>query len=116
MEFIGRTEEMRILQDQYDRTEHPFVIIKGRRRVGKSRLIREFCKDKDTLYFQADKEDAKAILMSFCNKLSEELGTPIGRMGSWADAMKLYTRLSDPEKKIHVIDEFQYITKSDRNA
>ena len=116
MEFIGRTEEMRILQDQYDRTEHPFVIIKGRRRVGKSRLIREFCKDKDTLYFQADKEDAKAILMSFCNKLSEELGTPIGRMGSWADAMKLYTRLSDPEKKILVIDEFQYITKSDRNA
>ena len=116
MEFIGRTEEMKILQDQYDRVEHPFAIIKGRRRVGKSRLIREFCKDKNAFYFQADKEDAKSILMSFCDKLSDEMETPIGRIGSWTDAMKLYVRLSGPVKRILVIDEFQYITKSDRNA
>ena len=116
MDFIGRTEEMRILQDQYDRVEHPFVIVKGRRRVGKSRLIREFCKDKDTLYFQADKEDANAILMSFCDKLSEEFDAPVGKMDSWTAAMKLYVRLSGQGKKILVIDEFQYLTKSDRDA
>ena len=116
MEFIGRTEEMKVLQDQYERVEHPFVIIKGRRRVGKSRLIKEFCKDKDSLYFQADKEDAKAILVSFCERISEKYEIPVGKMDSWTDAMKLYVRLSGHGKKIFVIDEFQYITKSDRNA
>ncbi len=116
MDFIGREQEMRILQDQYDRVEHPFVIIKGRRRVGKSRLIKEFCKDKDALYFQADKEDANAILFSFCNKLSEELGIQIGKMGSWKDAIELYIKYSNDKRRILIIDEFQYITKSDRNA
>ena len=116
MDFIGREREMEVLQYQYESVEHPFVIIKGRRRVGKSRLITEFCKDKDTLYFQADKEDAKAILMSFCEKLSDKFGTPTVKMESWTAAMKLYLRLSGPNRKILVIDEFQYIVKSDRNA
>ena len=111
MDFIGRECEMEVLQYQYESVEHPFVIIKGRRRVGKSRLITEFCKDKDALYFQANKEDAKSILMSFCEKLSEELETPIGRAESWTSAMKLYLKLSGPNRKILVIDEFQYIVK-----
>ena len=116
MDFIGRAREMEVLQYQYGSVEHPFVIIKGRRRVGKSRLIMEFCKDKDALYFQADKEDAKSILMSFCEKLSEELGAPMVRAESWTAAMKLYLKLSGPNRKILVIDEFQYIVKSDKNA
>ena len=116
MDFIGREREMEVLQYQYENVEHPFVIIKGRRRVGKSRLIMEFCKNKDALYFQADKEDAKAILISFCEKLSEKLATPIGRAESWTAVMKLYLKLSGSKRRILVIDEFQYITKADRNA
>ena len=116
MDFIGREQEMKVLQDQYDRIDHPFVIIKGRRRVGKSRLIREFCKDKDAFYFQADKEDPKAILFSFCDKISERMNVPAVRTDSWTDAIRMFLKLSGPGRRILVIDEFQYITKTDRNA
>jgi AAA+ ATPase superfamily predicted ATPase len=40
--FVGREEEMKILKERMDRTAASFVAIKGRRRIGKSRLIAEF--------------------------------------------------------------------------
>ena len=67
MKFIGRDEEMSVLENQFEKVEHPFVIIKGRRRVGKCRLIHEFCRNKDAFHFQFDKEDNSAILQSFYN-------------------------------------------------
>ena len=59
-------------------------------------------------------EDPKDF--TFCERISEKYEIPVGKMDSWTDAMKLYVRLSGHGKKIFVIDEFQYITKSDRNA
>ena len=116
MEFIGRKKEVEILENQYSNIEHPFIIIKGRRRVGKSRLIKEFCHNKDALYFQSDKEDGYAILQSFCKKLSEYCRTDISGIDSWQSAISLFVKLSGPGRRILVIDEFQYITKADKNA
>ena len=44
MDFMGREKEMTLLDAEF-RKDHSLVIIKGRRRVGKSRLIEEFLKD-----------------------------------------------------------------------
>lgn len=46
MDFMGREKEMTLLDAEF-RKDHSLVIIKGRRRVGKSRLIEEFLKDKE---------------------------------------------------------------------
>ena len=43
MDFIGREKEMSLLNEEFSK-DHSFIIIKGRRRVGKSRLIEEFLK------------------------------------------------------------------------
>jgi len=40
--FIGREEEMKVLKGRLGRRSASFVAIKGRRRIGKSRLIQEF--------------------------------------------------------------------------
>ena len=45
MKFIGRTNELAALEKEYQR-ESSFVVIYGRRRVGKTRLIKEFIKKK----------------------------------------------------------------------
>ena len=50
MDFMGREKEMTLLDAEF-RKDHSLVIIKGRRRVGKSRLIEEFLKDKEHLYY-----------------------------------------------------------------
>src|SRR5271156_6149339 len=44
--FIGRTEELTTLDSLFSKRSSCFVVIKGRRRIGKSRLVEEFAKGK----------------------------------------------------------------------
>lgn len=113
MDFIGREQELAFLNLQYE-LEHPLTIVTGRRRVGKSALILEFLKDKNSLYFEVDRETGSAILRSFSNKVSETIGRPIGEFRSWSDAIHAYMELSPRGRKVLVIDEFQYIAMSDK--
>ena len=55
MKFIGRKNEMAKLGAEYKR-DSSFVVIYGRRRVGKTTLIKEFLKDKTAFYFLATEE------------------------------------------------------------
>ena len=48
--FIGRKRELHVLEAEYAKPSS-FVVIYGRRRVGKTTLIKEFIKDKQALYF-----------------------------------------------------------------
>ena len=54
MNFVNREKEMETLEREYKK-ENSFVVIYGRRRVGKTTLIKEFIKDKKAFYFFADK-------------------------------------------------------------
>ena len=86
MEFIGRDEELKILEEQYA-LDHSFVILKGRRRVGKSRLLEEFLKDKEHLYFEVDRETSASILTSLSAEISGTSGISLG-FRSWSDALR----------------------------
>ena len=55
MKFIGRRRELESLETAYQ-TDGGFVVIYGRRRVGKTTLIKEFIKDKLAFYFLATEE------------------------------------------------------------
>lgn len=114
MDFIGRKEEIKFLEDQY-RSEHPLVLVTGRRHVGKSTLIEKFIEGKPTLYFEVDRETSKAILRSFSAAVSKSVGRTLGEFGEWRDAISAYVELSDGVKKIIVLDEFQYISESDKD-
>ena len=55
MEFLGRKGELSKLNAEYSR-DSSFVVIYGRRRVGKTTLIKEFLKEKTAFYFLATEE------------------------------------------------------------
>ena len=55
-EFIDRQEEMQTLDNEYARKGSSFVVLYGRRRVGKTTLISEFIKNKNALFFLATEE------------------------------------------------------------
>ena len=55
MKFIGRKMELEKLNAEYER-DGGFVVIYGRRRVGKTTLIKEFLKKKTAFYFLATEE------------------------------------------------------------
>lgn len=108
MEFFGREEEMSLLNTEFDK-DCSLVIIKGRRRVGKSRLIEEFLRGKEHLYYEVDSETRQSILSNLSKKVSGGLNV---KFNTWSDALKYY--VSDrPGKKVIAIDEFQYAVRAD---
>ena len=54
-EFIGREDEIRALRRELDRKRPSVAIVRGRRRVGKSRLLVEVTRGRPTIYYQATK-------------------------------------------------------------
>ena len=48
--FVGRKKELNKLERLYSSNRFEFAVIYGRRRVGKTTLIREFCKNKKAIY------------------------------------------------------------------
>ncbi|HDI02612.1 MAG TPA: ATP-binding protein, partial [Candidatus Aenigmarchaeota archaeon] len=52
--FVNRENELKILEDRYRSKKPEFLILYGRRRVGKTELILHFIKDKPSVYFLAE--------------------------------------------------------------
>jgi uncharacterized protein len=67
--FIGREKELKNLNTLYDTGKFQFPVIYGRRRVGKTALINEFTKDKDTIYFTGIETNAKQNLENFSRSI-----------------------------------------------
>lgn len=107
MDFIGREKELAILEEEYS-GEHSFIVTIGRRRVGKTRLLTEFSKNKNALYFLATQSDDNSNLEDFSIALSEYSGKTYGKFTRWQDAFKAFAEI-DTDKKILIIDEFQYL-------
>ena len=53
MFFVDRVQEMSVLQTAYEKPESSLFVLYGRRRVGKTTLLSEFCKEKPSLYYLA---------------------------------------------------------------
>ena len=112
MEFINRHHEMRRLRRVVDRGQAALVVVWGRRRLGKSRLLAERCQQVNGTYWVAD-ESAPAIQRQY---LAQELDIlfPGFAAVTYPDWMTLLARLSDEAKRLNwsgpfVIDEFPYL-------
>ena len=74
--FIGRDFELKILNDLYEEDRFQFIPITGRRRVGKTRLIQEFIRDKPAIFFRAVPGN-ESLNLSMFNELVSGDPTPV---------------------------------------
>src|SRR5688500_5660281 len=124
VDFIGREVEMRALRRQLDFARPDrggrCVLMRGRRRVGKSRLVEEFCSRSGVPYvfFTASQQrDREPLLFAEEVARSDLSGreafegiTP----GSWDAALRLIAAsLDDTTPTVIVIDEFPYLVADD---
>lgn len=116
--FYGREKELQDLNKRYENNMFECVVIYGRRRVGKTALINEFCKDKSTIFFSAlnatageNLEAMSKAIYSYYNM--ETIHTPVFR--SYDDALAEITRIAQRERVIFVIDEYPYLAKADNS-
>lgn len=112
--FIGREKELKNLNSLYDTGKFQFPVIYGRRRVGKTALINEFVKDKDTIYFTGIETNAKQNLENFSksifNYTTGYYAAPV--FSSFQDALEAVFDLAEKKRIILVIDEYPYVAKS----
>lgn len=109
--FLGRKSELEKLSSEYNR-QSSFVVMYGRRRVGKTTLIKEFIKDKKALYFLATSELEIKNRNRFLTSVAEFTDMNYLKNSSfdnWYDIFDIIVKYRPEEKKIIVIDEFQYL-------
>ncbi|MCD7716352.1 MAG: ATP-binding protein [Lachnospiraceae bacterium] len=113
--FYCREEELRKLNARYEDGDFECIIIYGRRRVGKTALINEFCKDKPTIFFSAlnttgqeNLESLSRAIMSF--ERPDTFLPPVFR--DYNAALDEITGLSKEARIVFVIDEYPYLAKA----
>ena len=114
MKFIGRRRELESLETAYQ-TDGGFVVIYGRRRVGKTTLIKEFIKDKLAFYFLATEEVESQSMKRLASVAARITKNPMLQrvaFSDWLDLFRVISEYRPEEKKVLVIDEFPYLVKS----
>lgn len=113
--FIGRKQELQFLEDKYLTVGGQLVVLYGRRRVGKTETLREFCKGKPHIFYSCREIADKLQLKSFSEKiLREEIPAAnyIKEFADWEAAIKSILDLPyGDHKKLLIIDEFPYMCK-----
>lgn len=69
--FIGRTRELKAMERLYASGKFEFLVMYGRRRVGKTALITQFIKDKRAIYFMGVESNAKQNLENLSQSIVE---------------------------------------------
>ncbi len=116
--LIGRNTEIRRLEKLFRSSEAEFAVLYGRRRVGKTYLVREFFAQKDCQFFQvtgSQKGTLSKQLTHFTDSLSETFtqGVRITTPDSWEAAFKMLTQFIDSikfkSKMVIFLDELPWL-------
>ncbi len=110
--FIDRKEELSYLQDRYDPVGFDFFVIYGRRRIGKTELIKKFVKDKPHIYFLCNKTGTSANISRFRQQMAKFLSEPEIATENLEEIFS-YLVSRTKEKLVVVFDEFSYLVEKD---
>ena len=115
MKFVDRKNELEFLNKEYSKEESSLIILYGRRRIGKTSLIKEFGKNKNMIYFlateESDEQNREIFKNIVANSLNNELLSSI-TVDNWEILFKTIISEKSKDKKIIVLDEFQYLGKA----
>jgi len=115
--FIGRQSELDALRRELDRKRPSVAIVRGRRRVGKSRLLVEATRGRPTIYYQATKIALSMSLALFRREVERVVGADplLDSIGDWLGVLTYLDRVAAeriPGLTV-VLDEFPYLCESD---
>ena len=110
--FYGRDAELNKLNEMYNNDKFEFAIVYGRRRVGKTTLIREFIKNKKSLFFAANESTAADNLLSLSRCIGGSNAAPV--FTDYENALSAVFKFAENERIVFVIDEFPYLAESYR--
>ncbi len=110
MRFFDRTEEIASLQEIRKQAQEnaQFTVVTGRRRIGKTMLVRKAYEDEPLLYFFVARKAEGDLCEDYRLEIENKLGIPImGRPERFADVFEYLMKLSAVRPITLFIDEFQ---------
>lgn len=117
MKFIGRKKELDSLEILLKKKSATMVVIRGRRRIGKSRLIKEFVSDKKSWIFSGFPPvpgiTKRRQLDAFSVQISQNLSMPKIQVSEWIEHFNFIGNQAKGQKIVIVLDEISWMGSED---
>jgi AAA+ ATPase superfamily predicted ATPase len=113
VDFIDREKELAFLESKYRENRSQFLILWGKRRVGKTELIKQFVRAKPHVYFLSASTSEREQLNRFSAAIGGFFGEPLLQtraFSSWEESFQ-YIKMKQ-KRFILAIDEFPYLILS----
>lgn len=115
--FFGREREIAVIRRELERSRPSVVIVRGRRRVGKSRLLVEATRSHPTIYYQATRIAGSMSLNLFKAEIVRVTGPDpvLDSLGDWLGVLTYLegAALTGRPGLTVVLDEFPYLCDAD---
>lgn len=115
--FIGRSNELNFLKKLFTTKGGQLVVVYGRRRIGKTELLRKFCEGKRHIFYSCTESPDIQQLAAFSERILREdvsAARYVTTFADWRQAFESISELPSDEKKLAVIDEFPYMVRGNR--
>lgn len=116
--FIGREEELKRLRTLLEKPLASFIVLTGRRRIGKSRLLEEFSQDFTSSYFFTGLAPERGIRPQdqkdeFARSLSEYFDLPRFQLDDWGQLFSVLSKKVQSGSTLVVLDEVSWMAHKD---
>ena len=114
--FVGRAQELARLRTEFATNRPSLLVVYGRRRIGKSTLLREAAKDSPHVLYQATRVTAALNLEALKSEIARSLGGNdlLNGLGDWLGVLTyLAERAREMTGLVVVLDEFRYLVEVD---
>jgi len=115
--FVNRTSELALLSEAWESEKSEFVVLYGRRRIGKTELLRHFTRDIPCLFFSADLSTESDQLRQFSERIHRYTEDPAlqgERFTRWDNLLEYLVARAKDERLLAIIDEFPYLCASNK--
>lgn len=115
--FIGRDSELAVLEELHDSGKPELYVLYGRRRVGKTELLQQFCQNHRAVYYLAAQVRDRDNLRGFRDALKEGLGDSLVEgieFPDWSTALGFAAERAGDQRLVIVLDEFPYLCESSK--
>jgi len=116
--FVNRIEELELMEGRLRSERAEFIVVYGRRRIGKTALLLEFIRRNGGIYLLARETSNAENLRRFSERLAEAFSDELLRKNpfqSWDAFFEYINQKSKEERLVVVIDEFPYLVEGERS-
>ena len=116
VEFFGRDEELAVLERIFNKESIKTCMVYGRRRIGKTAMLKKFCEGKRALFIEmvrgSDSRNAEIISEAISNLVGKDI-----EVSGTHEALSHIRKVCKDSKTVVVLDEIPYFIRgNDANA